>query len=239
MSAPAKADAADTRAAPTDVRSREAFICANFGLVHTCARRFSGRGIEYDDLFQAGCLGLIKAADGFEPARGLAFSTYAVPVILGEIRRLFRDGGSVKVSRSLKELSMRAVRVRERLQAAAGHEPTIEELAAELGVEPAEAAQAVTAALPPLSLTRAGEEDDDSGEQIDLPTASPEEAITDRLALRQLLEQLEPRDRQLIRLRYLARQTQQATAERLGMTQVQVSRRERALLLLMREKLSG
>lgn len=92
---------------------RDDLICQNIGLVHSCARRFIGRGIEYDDLFQAGCMGLVKAADGFEEERGLRFSTYAVPVILGEVRRLFRDGGSVKVSRSLKELAMRATRERE------------------------------------------------------------------------------------------------------------------------------
>ena len=218
-------------------QTREDFITANIGLVHTCAHRFSGRGIEYDDLFQAGCLGLVKAADGFDESRGLKFSTYAVPVILGEIRRLFRDGGTVKVSRSLKELSLRAVRTREQLAKQTGREPTIEELASALQIDPADAAQAISAALPPLSLTR--DTDDGDGDEIDLPTASPEEEITDRLALEQLLEQLEPQDRLLIRLRYIARQTQQATADRLGMTQVQVSRRERALLLQMREKLTG
>ena len=217
--------------------NRDTFICNNLGLVHPCARRFMGRGLEYDDLFQAGCVGLVKAADGFEPERGLQFSTYAVPVILGEIRHLFRQGGTVKVSRSLKELSLRATRLRETLAMERGREPTVEELAAALEVEPALAAQAITAALPPLSLTRSDDEED--GEQIDLPTASPEEQITDRLALQQLLENLEPRDRQLIRLRYVSHQTQQATANQLGMTQVQVSRRERALLLQMRQQLTG
>ena len=206
------------------------------GLVHSCAKRFKGRGVEYDDLVQAGCVGLIKAADGFEPERGLKFSTYAVPLILGEIKRLFRDGGAVKISRPLKELSLRATRERERLAKELGHEPTVQQLADALGIEPTEAAQAISASLPPLSLTRASEEDD--AEQIDLPTASPEEQITDRLALQQLLAQLEPRDRRLIELRYVARRTQQATAEQLGMTQVQVSRRERALLLTLREKLT-
>ncbi len=217
--------------------SRDSFICDNLGLVHTCARRFVGRGIEYDDLYQAGCVGLIKAADGFEPQRGLQFSTYAVPVILGEIRHLFRQGGSVKVSRSLKELSLRATRRREQLMAELGREPTVEELAKELEVEPALAAQAITASLPPLSLTR--HDGDEEGEQMDLPTASPEEQITDRLALAQLLDRLPARDRQLICLRYVGHQTQQATADRLGMTQVQVSRRERALLLSLRKQLTG
>ena len=215
---------------------RESFICRNLGLVHACARRFHGRGIEYDDLYQAGCLGLIKAADGFEPERGLQFSTYAVPVILGEIRRLFREGGTVKVSRSLRELSLRAGRAREALLLERGREPTVEELAAVLGVEPALAAEAVTAGLPPVSLTASEEEGEER--QLDLPTDSPEERITDRLALRQVMEGLVPRDRLLLRLRYMAHQTQQATADRLGMTQVQVSRREKALLARLRERMN-
>ncbi len=214
--------------------SRDDFICDNMGLVHTCARRFTGRGIEYDDLFQAGCVGLIKAADGFDPLRGLCFSTYAVPLILGEMRHLFREGGAIKVSRTMKALSYKAAKAREQLMTTHGREPTIEEVAEVLEVEPALAAQAVTAGLAPLSLTRSDEEGD---EQIDLPTPSPEEQITDRLALQQLLAQLEPQDQQLIQLRYLSRQTQQATADQLGMTQVQVSRRERALLLSLRKQL--
>ena len=119
---------------------RDDLICQNSGLVHSCARRFIGRGIEYDDLFQAGCMGLVKAADGFEEERGLRFSTYAVPVILGEVRRLFRDGGSVKVSRSLKELAMRATREREAFAAREGREPSVGELADLLGVSPEQAA---------------------------------------------------------------------------------------------------
>ncbi len=217
--------------------SREEFITSNLGLVHTCARRFMGKGLEYDDLYQAGCVGLIKAADGFEPERGLKFSTYAVPVILGEIRHLFREGGAVKVSRSMKELSLRAARTRDQLAAATGRDPTVEELATALEVEPAAAAQALLAGLPPLSLTC--EEDEDGGRQIDLPTDSPEGDITDRLALQQLLAALPERDRVLIEWRYIRRQTQQATADHLGMTQVQVSRRERAILLEMRKQLIG
>ena len=216
---------------------REERICENIGLVHSCARRFLGRGIEYDDLFQAGCMGLVKVADGFDEERGLRFSTYAVPVILGEIRRLFRDGGTVKVSRSLKELSMHAVRERESFLTSQGREPTVNELANLLGVEPEQAVEALGASLPPLSLTRSSDEDD--GEQIDLPVSPPEEKITDHLDLRQVLGELPPQDRALIVLRYLNSNTQQATAEKLGMTQVQVSRRERAILARMREKLTG
>ena len=216
---------------------REQRICDNIGLVHSCARRFMSRGIEYDDLFQAGCMGLVKAADGFEEERGLKFSTYAVPVILGEIRRLFRDGGTVKVSRSLKELSMRASRERDAFTARDGREPTVGELADLLGVEREQAVEALGASLPALSLTRSGEEDD--GEEIDVPVSPPEETITDHLALQQVLGELDPRDRALIVLRYLNRHTQQATADKLGMTQVQVSRRERVILQEMRKRLTG
>ena len=216
---------------------REERICDNIGLVHACARRFMGRGIEYDDLVQSGCMGLVKAADGFDEERGLKFSTYAVPVILGEIRRLFRDGGTVKVSRSLKELSLRASRERDAFTAREGREPSVGELADLLGVEREQAVEALGASMPALSLTRAGEEDD--REEIDLPVTPPEEAVTDRLALQQVLGELEPRDRALIVLRYLNRHTQQATAEKLGMTQVQVSRRERVILQEMRKRLTG
>lgn len=217
---------------------RDRTVCDNMGLVHACARRFIGRGVEYDDLVQAGCLGLVKAVDGFEEERGLRLSTYAVPVILGEIRRLFRDGGAVKVGRTLKELSVRAVRERDRFVAENGREPQMGELAGLLGVETAQAAQALGASLPPLSLTR-WDDDSDDGDQIDLPVPPPEEQITDRLALRQVLSELDDRDRHLIEWRYLRRSTQQVTAEALGMTQVQVSRRERVILQELRRKLTG
>lgn len=217
--------------------TREEQICGNIGLVHSCAKRFRDRGLEYDDLFQAGCIGLTKAVDGFEPERGLQFSTYAVPVILGEIRRLFREGGTVKVSRSLKELSLKVSRERTRMALELDREPTVFELAARMSRTPEEIAEALQAGLPPLSLT--SERDDDEGENIDVPVAAPEEKITDRLALRQVLATLPPEDRELILLRYMGNRTQQATADRLGMTQVQVSRRERRILDRLRKQLTG
>lgn len=217
------------------MNKRDGRICDNLGLVHACARRFIGRGIEYDDLYQAGCIGLIKSVDGFDESRRLQFSTYAVPVILGEIRRLFRDGGTVKVSRSLKELSMRAGRAREAFMARQGREPSVSELAEVLDISSEEAAEAVTAGLPPLSLTPC--DDNASAGQIDLPVDAPDGPLTDRLALRQVLTTLEPRDQALITLRYFRHCTQSHTASELGMTQVQVSRRERYLLQLLREKL--
>lgn len=182
-------------------------------------------------------MGLVKAIDGFDDTRGLRLSTYAVPVILGEIRRLFRDGGTVKVSRSLKELSLKVSKERDDFQAALGREPTVGELATRLGLEREQVVEALGAALPALSLTRSGDEDD--GDEMDLPIAAPEESITNRLALRQVLSSLPPSDQALIQLRYFRRCTQQYTADTLGMTQVQVSRRERAILKELRRQLSS
>ena len=122
----------------------------NLGLVHLCANRFRGRGVEYDDLYSAGCIGLMKAVNAFDTERGVRFSTYAVPVILGEIKRLFRDGGTVKVSRSMKELSMRVVRLRDELRMQSGKEPTVQQLAKEMGVEEAEIVQALCVSVPPV-----------------------------------------------------------------------------------------
>ena len=215
--------------------SRERKISENIGLVHACAKRFKTRGVEYDDLFQAGCLGLVKAVDHFDETRGLRFSTYAVPVILGEMRRLFRDGGSIKVGRSLKELSLRAGRAAAEYTKLHGRSPTINELAALLGVEITEAAQAVGAGQQPVSLT-AGEEE--GGGQIDVPVEGPDEKISELLSLKQVIGELEPRDRSIIIFRYFQSRTQTQTAEALGMTQVQVSRREKAILKGLCDKLS-
>lgn len=214
---------------------RDKMIELNLGLVHSCAHRFKGRGIEYEDLFQAGCMGLVKATDAFDETRGVRFSTYAVPVILGEMRRLFRDGGSVKVSRTLKELSLKTVRARERLSVREGREPTIGELAKELGVEPEQVVEALNVSSPPLSLT----EGEEGSGQIDIPVESPEEALADSLSLRQQLNGLEERDRALICLRYYGGKTQVQTAQLLGMTQVQVSRREKKILTRLRGEMGG
>lgn len=211
--------------------TRDEFIEKNLPLVHSLAKRFRGRGIEYEELYSAGCLGLVKAYDNFESERGLCFSTYAVPVILGEIRRLFRDGGAVKVSRSLKELSLRAARAREEI-AAEGREPRVSEIAERLGVSCEEAAEAIAAGTPPVSLT--AEED---GENIDLPQDSGEEELINRLALRQCLMELSEEERELIILRYFRGKTQTETAQLLGITQVQVSRKERRILESLRVKM--
>ena len=214
---------------------REKLITENMGLVHSCAARFKGKGVEYDDLFQAGCVGLIKAADNFEADRGFAFSTYAVPVILGEIRRIFRDGGSVKVSRMLKEKSRLALSHKERLTRINDREPTIEELADAMGLDVQETAHILNAAMPAVSLT--AHEDDNRNPQLDIPVESQETEISDKLALHQTMLTLPEKDRRLIELRYFKGLTQAKTAEQLGMSQVQVSRREKVILVELRKNL--
>lgn len=206
----------------------------NLGLVHLCANKFRGRGIEYDDLYSAGCIGLLKAADAFDSERGVKFSTYAVPVILGEIKRLFRDGGTVKVSRSLKELSLKAVKKRDELSKELGREPTVSELGKSLNTDECTIAEALAVSLPPVSLT---DNSDEGGGQIDVAVESPDIEISDSIAVHQVLESMETNDRRLIICRYYKNMTQSATAKLLGMTQVQVSRREKKLLTFMREQL--
>lgn len=208
------------------------FAERNVGLVRALVPRFLGRGIEYDDLFQAGCEGLIKAAVHFDPDRGFKFSTYAVPVILGEMRRLFREGGTVKVSRGLKELSIKAVRLSEQIETETGKAPNMSVLAEKLGVTEEKCAEALNAAAQPLSLTG----DDENGE-TDIPVDAPEEKITDHLALQQIVKALPEEDQRLIYYRYFKNQTQTETAKKLGITQVQVSRREKKLLLRLRSLL--
>ena len=215
---------------------REELICDNLGLVHACANRFRNKGIEYDDLFSAGCLGLVKAADGFDESRGFAFSTYAVPAILGEMKRLFRDGGAVKISRALKERAREAAKLREEMTAALSREPTLRELAAKMQVSEYEMAQLVNLSMPVTSLTELHEEND---RQIDIPVESEEEEIQNKLALSEVLKILPENDRRLIELRYYKGLTQTKTAEILGLSQVQVSRRERTILLELRRKLTG
>lgn len=179
-------------------------------------------------------MGLVKAADNFDASRGFAFSTYAVPVILGEIRRIFRDGGAVKIGRSLKEKSRHAMKIREELATDLGREPTVSELAEKLGIDVSSAAELITVSMPTISLT-SGEENNEV--QLDIPTLPPEEEISERLSLRTVLDSLDERDRQLIELRYFKGMTQVNTAKELGMSQVQVSRREKVILMQLRESL--
>lgn len=205
----------------------------NLGLVHLCANKFRGRGIEYEELYSAGCIGLLKAVKAFDSERGVRFSTYAVPVILGEIKRLFRDGGAMRVSRSLKELSLRVQKLCDEFRHREGREPTVAELSELSGESQEDISEALCVSKPLLSLTSGDEEEG----QIDIPVEAPDETIVDLLALRQIMARLEPNDRALLELRYFRNLTQSKTAAALGMTQVQVSRREKKLLTQMRKEL--
>ena len=220
---------------PIETTPRAEFIQNNLGLVHACAGRFRNRGIEYEELYAAGCLGLVKACDGFDASRGLCFSTYAVPVILGEIKKLFRDGGTVKVSRSLKELGMRVQAAREHHMKLCGTEPTLSQLAEELDEPVENITLAIQAAQPAMSLTPENTEDGDR--QLDIPVDSPEEALAERISLEEVLRALPEQDQQLIRLRFYGNKTQSETAKVLHTTQVQISRRERRILSLLRRRL--
>lgn len=214
-----------------DELSREQFVEKNLPLVHALCRRFVGRGIEYDDLFGAGCVGLVKATDAFDASRGLCFSTYAVPVILGEIKRLFRDGGAIKVSRSLKELSYKVTRAAENLSLSLGRQPTVGEIAVSLSVDVESVTQALDASHAVISLTG---HDEDGDREMDLPTETLEESLDARLLLSGALKGLEARDKQIVSCRYFHGLTQSKTADLLGMSQVQVSRAEKKILTKLR-----
>ena len=215
--------------------TRDELILNNLGLVGSCASRFIGKGIDYEDLYSSGCVGLIKAADGFDESLGFAFSTYAVPSILGEIRRLFRDGGAVKISRTLKEKARELQFVKEELEKQLGVEPTISEIAEKMGISISETAQLLCISQPVISLT--SESDDEK--QIDIPADDEYSPIDDRLSIEQILNCLNENDRKLIRLRYFDGLTQSKTANILGVSQVQVSRREKIILSDMRKRLIG
>lgn len=213
-------------------RLTDEFVEQNMGLVHSLASRFRGRGIEYEELVSAGSMGLVKAARGFDESRGLQFSTYAVPVILGEIKRLFRDGGTVKVSRTIKELSLKIAAYREHC-AAEGRSPTVAEIADKLGETEESVTEAIAASRPAVSLT-GGEEE---GAEFDVPVDPPQIKATEYIALGQCLGSLDEQDRRLIYLRYMLEKTQAETGRILGMTQVQVSRREKKILDSLRSML--
>lgn len=218
------------------MNERERFISENIGLVHSCAARFKNRGIEYEDLFSAGCIGLIKAYDRFDKSLGYKFSTYAVPLILGEIKGLFRSGGAVKVSRRLKELSLKIIREQQRFTAENGESPTVTQLSAILGESEELITQAISSSVQVLSLSTY--DDDENRRELDLPVESHDIPLTEILSLRQAISELSEDDRKLIKLRYFKNKTQSQTAQELHMTQVQVSRREKKIMAAIREKLT-
>lgn len=223
-----------------DEKAREQLVEENTGLVWCIVKRFFGRGTDSEDLFQIGSIGLLKAIDKFDLNYDVKFSTYAVPMISGEIRRFLRDDGMIKVSRSLKETAYKAFLTRERLQRKYNREPTMEELAKEMGVGKEELAMALDASGEVESLHKPIYQKD--GNEIELldkleEEERQEESILNHMLIRQLLEELDKEERQLIYLRYFANQTQSEIGKRMGISQVQVSRLEKKILKNMRTKI--
>lgn len=212
---------------------RQQMIEDNIGLVHSVAKRFKGRGADYEDLFQSGCIGLIKAVDNFDESKGFQFSTYAVPVIMGEIKRIFRDGGAIKVGRSLKEKSIKAQTLRDKFVKRELREPTVSELADLLGCDINETAEILNVINPMISLNQFGE---DGSSDFDIPFDDSDN-LFDRLSLFQIIDTLDDDEKKLIDYRFYKGQTQTVTANVLGISQVQVSRKEKAVLRKLRERL--
>lgn len=217
-----------------DRDAAERLVTENSGLIWSIARRFIGRGVETEDLYQLGCMGFLKAVEGFDTAFGTQFSTYAVPKISGEIRRFLRDDGAVKVSRSLKEHAATIKGVRNKLTGLLGREPTIQELSDQTGLTPEEIALAETATAATESIHQETGEDGFCLENILTDTES-EERMVEKIALRQAVERLPERERMVIQLRYFHCLTQQRVAKVLNVSQVQVSRIEKKALEKIRE----
>ena len=243
------------RAQAGEKEAREVLIENNLGLVRHIVRRFSGRGYDLEDLFQIGAIGLIKAIDKFDLSLGLKFSTYAVPMITGEIKRFIRDDGPVKVSRTIKENGMKVKLARQRLQAEEGREPTLQEIADQTGLSVEDVVLAMEACVEVESIYSAVYQDD--GNEVYLVDKvvqgqsgavgrsavggcesedREKEGVLNRMLLEQLLDSLKPSDRELICMRYFQNKTQMEIAASLGISQVQVSRMEKRILLSMREK---
>lgn len=219
-----------------DEQACEQMLRDNSGLIWSIVRRYYGRGVEPDDLYQLGCLGFIKAVKGFDLTFGTQFSTYAVPKIAGEIRRFLRDDGAIKVSRGIREQAATIFAAREKLKNTLGREPVLSELSEETGLRPEEIAQCELAVAEPESLQR------ETGDGLTLEgmlgSESPEESLVEKIALREAIEVLPERERMTILLRFFKGLTQEQTARLLGVSQVQVSRLERRALEKLRALLA-
>lgn len=225
-----------------DRQAREELVMRNVGLVWSIVRPFSGRGCELEDLYQIGCIGLLKAIDKFDLNYDVKFSTYAVPMITGEIKRFLRDDGMIKVSRSVKELGIRVRSMREQLTGQLGREPSLEEIAGKLGVSREEAAASLDAAAEVESIYRTVNTGEDQNLCLldRLPDdRADQEQMMNQMVLKQLLEELDAKERMIIMRRYFDNQTQSQVAAELHISQVQVSRLEKKILMKMREYLNG
>lgn len=219
-----------------DMDAKERLISENSGLVWAVVRRFQGRGVEMEDLYQLGCMGFLKAVEGFDTQYGTQFSTYAVPKISGEIRRFLRDDGVIKVSRTLKETAMTIHIARENMMKELGREPSVNEISEKTGLQPEEIASAEIATAAPESIQRETGEDGFSLENM-LSDTESEESMVEKMALRQSVQGLPEREKTVIWLRYFHGLTQQKTAVIMKISQVQVSRIEKKAIELLRRSL--
>ena len=212
-------------------------IEAHLKLVHSCCQRFRGRGIEYDDIFQSGCIGLTKAKNNFDFSKGVKFSTYAVPVILGEIKSLFRDNDNVKISRKIKDLALKIKIESENFYKFYGRDPNISELSGILKIDKFQIIEALECEKTIVSLDSPCEEGENF-QRLEIPVPFDDEKISTAISINQALKNFVVKDKKLIYLRFFRGNTQSETAKSLGMTQVQVSRREKIILKILREKLA-
>lgn len=225
------------RAADGDKSARDELVLNNMGLVYSVVKRFGGRGYERDDLIQIGSIGLIRAAERFDLSFGVQFSTYAIPMIIGEIKRFIRDDGIIKVSRSLKETAAAAARARKDIEASAGREATVGEIAERIGVTPEELASAIDSQQPPQSIYAAADngmsEFKTLADKIE-SKGNEIEHMLGRVLVEELIKSLSSRDKMIVDMRYFKNKTQAETAKMLGISQVQVSRLEKKILLNLR-----
>ena len=229
-----------TRARAGDKVARQKMIQGNLRLVLSVVQKFSGRGENLDDLFQVGCIGLIKASDHFDPSLKVRFSTYGVPMIVGEIRRFLRDNAPVRVSRSIRDLAYHSMQAREELQKQTGREPRVSEIAARLGATPENVAMALESVVEPVSLYEPAYTDgDESVALMDrVPEAGGEESWVSSIMFKDTMRTLSQRERRIISLRYLSGKTQVQVAREIGISQAQVSRLEKNALCRIREQIS-
>ena len=218
-----------------DKTARDLLCCENMGLVRKIVSGFSKTGVSNDDLIQTGAIGLIKAIDNFDTAVGVQFSTYAVPMILGEIKRFLRDDGLIKVSRSLKQASAKGIKAREELKKILGREPTIKEISEKCGISTEDLVCAFDASREPESINRTLYENSEETFSDRLSVCDEEEKITDKILIEQMLEKITARERQIIVLRYFKDKSQQEIADILGVSQVQISRTEKKVLEKIRQ----
>ena len=233
-------DALLVSAAQGDLNARNTLVTNNMGLVYSVVKRFGGRGFESEDLIQIGAIGLIRAAERFDMSYGVKFSTYAIPMIIGEIKRFIRDDGIIKVSRSLKETAAAAAAVKKRIEDSEGREATVTEIAKEMNISAAELSAALNSQVAPCSIYAAADDGTGEGKALVDKIEEGENQIsraTDKIVIRQLIADLDERDGEIVKMRYFCHKTQEQVAQKLGISQVQVSRLEKKILAKLRHKL--